>query len=175
MEEETREDRQKRIEQNANALLIRTSLENLEKLPNLLPMLKPETREKISSAINEFLPKVREFFPVAKDEINSAVAKQSEKMGAGDGQIAYVFRNGETGLEIWTLKNPKFGGEKVSVFSFKKITDRINKYQKVEALIGDLFTGKLFAEKDYLIDETPPAITLTATVTEEQKQLEEPK
>lgn len=174
MEEETREDRQKRIEQNANALLIRTSLENLEKLPNLLPMLKPETRQKIQDAINEFLPKVREFFPVAKDEINSAVAKQSEKMGAGDGQIAYVFRNGETGLEIWTLRNPKFGGEKVGVFSFKKITDRINKYQKVEALIGDLFSGKLFSEKDYLIDEAPP-VTLTATVTEEPRQLEEPK
>lgn len=174
MEEETREDRQKRIEQNANALLIRTSLENLDKLPNLLPMLKPETRQKIQDAINEFLPKVREFFPVAKDEINSAVAKQSEKMGAGDGQIAYVFRNGETGLEIWTLRNPKFGGEKVSVFSFKKITDRIAKYQKVEALIADLFTGKLFSEKDYPIDETP-AVTLTATVTEEPKQLEEPK
>lgn len=164
MEEETREERQKRIEQNANSMLIRASLENLEKLPNLLPMLKPETKKKIADAINEFLPKVREFFPVAKDEIKSAIASQSEKMGASDGKIAYVFRNGETGLEIWTLKNPKFGGEKVSVFSFKKITDRIDRYGKVEALIGDLLSGKLLSEKDYVIDETP---------VEQQKQLTE--
>lgn len=179
--EESREEKQKRIEQTANSLLIRTGLENLDKLPNLIPMVSPEIRERIKGAVGEFLPKIRELLPVIKDEIKSAIATKSEEMGAGEGKLAYVFRNGETGLEIWTLRNPKFGGEKVSVFSFKKITDRIDKYGKVEALIGDLLTGKLFSEKDYPIDETPaealtpPVVTLTATVTEQPLKIESPK
>lgn len=173
--EETRKDRQKRIEQNANALLIKGALENVHNIPKLLdaiPMVSPEIKKKIGDSINEFLPKVREFFPVIKDKINGAIAEQSEKMGAGDGRICYVFRNGEDGLEIWTLKNPKFGGEKVSVFSFKKITDRLNKYQKVEPLIADLLSGKLFSDKDYLIDDTPyTPIDAVIHKIEEQKQL----
>ena len=179
-QQETREDRQKRIEQNANAILIKGALENAHNLPkllNMIPMLSPEVKERIESSINEFLPKVREFLPVIKDKLKTAIAEQSEKMGAGDGKIAYAFRNGAEGLEIWTLKNPRFGGEKVSVFSFKKITDRIDKYQKIEPLIGDLLSGKLFSDKDYIVDETP-YINLTVTVTPEQsegqKQLQPP-
>lgn len=170
--EETREAKQKRIAQNANAILIRSSLENLHNLPQLLPMLSPEIRDKIESSINDFLPKIRDLFPMIKDQIKSAIAKQSEEMGVGEGKKAYVFRNGEKGLEIWTLRNPKFGGEKIAVFSFKKITDRIDKYQKVESLIGDLLSGKLFAEQDYDIDETPYApIPVIITEYEEQKKL----
>lgn len=169
--EETREERQKRNEQNANSLLIRNGLKNIHNIPKLLPMLSPETRDKIQKAVDEFLPKIRELFPVIKDEIKGTVATQSEKMGIGDGKIAYVMRNGEEGLEIWTLRNPKFGGEKVAVFSFKKITDRIEKYQEVEVFIGDLLSGKLFSEKDYIID----VIETKEENPVEQNLLEQPK
>lgn len=170
--EETREDRQKRIAQNASRIQIRSLLENLHNLPKMFPAIPVQAVEKIQSALKDFLP-------IIKDQVKDAIANQSEKMGAGADRKSYVFRNGEDGLEVWVLKNAKFAGEKVSVFSFKKITDRIDKYTKAESFIADAITGRLFSEEDYVIDEANTGEqneeAQKKLMEDKQKQLEAPK
>lgn len=158
---ETRLDRQKRIEANSKRIQIRAVLENLHKVP----MISPEMREKIQSGLRDFLP-------IIKDEIKAGIASMSERMGTGKERKIYVMRNGAEGLEVWTMNNMRaFDGDKVSVFSFKKIIDRIDKYQKAESLIADALTGRLFSDEDYAIDEIN---TEDETKKELEKKLEIP-
>lgn len=144
--EETREERQKRIANESKGIQVRAVLSNLDKIP----FMTPEIKEKIQSGMKEFLP-------VIKDEIKSALASQSEKMGTGADRKIYVMRNGKDGIEVWTMQNMRaFDGDIVSKFSFSKIMNRIDQYQKAEELIADLVTGKLFSEQDYDINSAPP-------------------
>lgn len=137
---ETREDKQKRIEQSSMRIQIRTALETL-------PFVPDEYKDKIRGGLKDFLP-------VIKDQIKSQLASQSERMGTGKDRKIYVMRNGAEGIEVWTMKNMRaFDGDKVSVFSFQKIVDRIDQYQRAESLIADVLTGRLFSQEDYVIDE----------------------
>lgn len=161
MSQETREERQKRIEQNSKRIQIRAMLQNIHKLP----FITSEQGEKIKDGLKQFLP-------IIKDEVKSFFGNMSEKMGAGNDKKIYVLRNGKEGMEIWTMKNMRaFDGDKVSTFSFKRILDRIDKYQLAEALIADLITGRLFGEEDYVIDE----INTADENKEGEKLLEENK
>lgn len=147
MAEETREQRQKRIEANSRRLSIRTAVQNLHKMPGM----SDDMREKIQGAMKEFLP-------VLKDELKIQIAAQSERMGVGAEKQSYFIRNGAEGLEFHILKNVKFaeGTQKVLGIKAKTILERIDKYQDPASLIADALTGRLFQVEDYIIDEVEP-------------------
>lgn len=156
---ETREDRQKRIEENSRRIQIRAGIENLHKLP----MLSEDAREKIKSGLKDFLP-------ILKDEVKSQIANMSERMGIGADRKTYVMKNGKEGLEIWTMQNMRaFDGDIVSKFSFQRVIDRIDKYTNPASLIADALTGRLFGDEEYVIDEGNTA----EENIEAQKKLEE--
>lgn len=125
----------KKIEQDASAIQIRAGLENLTRLP-FIP-------DDIKAKINEELPKA---LPVLKDMVKQKLYELSQKLGTGPDKKIYVMRNGKDGPEFWIMKNMRaFDGDREVVFPLKNILERIDKCDKIEVLLAEVLSMRLFS------------------------------
>lgn len=128
----------KRIEQASRAIQIRAGIENLTRLP-FIP-------EDVRNQINEEMPKA---LPVIKDMLKLKLYELSEKLGTGDESKTYTLRNGKDGptLTLWT-GIVVTAGKREMIFPLQKIIERIDKCDKIETLLAEILTLKLFNPED---------------------------
>lgn len=145
-------EKQKR-EQNRSAVKIRSALENMDLLVNNIPNIKQETKDDIVKRLTDIK---KEILPFVQDAVKSVFTSTSERLGVGKDQKMWLMKNGKEGLEFLILKNVTVIDADIDLkYSLQKIYDRIDKYEKPEALIADMVTGKLFSLEDYEIDKLP--------------------
>lgn len=128
----------KRLDQDSKAIQIRAAIENLVRLPFIPPDVK--------ARINEELPQA---LPVLKDMVRQKLYELSEKLGTGVDKKVYVLKNGKTGPEFWIMKNMRaFDGDREMVFPLSNILDRIDKCDKIETLLAEILSMKIFSMEE---------------------------
>ena len=147
------DNKEQKREAHRSAIKIRAALENVDTLVSSIPNLSPEMKKDMTDKINELK---KELLPFVQDSVKSIFSSVSEKLGTGADKKMWVLKNGKDGLEFWILKNvTAIHADKVLDFKLQKIYDRIDKYDRPEALVADTLTARLFSLEDYEIDKLP--------------------
>lgn len=128
----------KKIEQQSTAIQIRAGIENFTRL-SFIP-------EDVRAQINEELPKA---LPVLKDFVKLKIYELSQSLGTGPSKKVYLLKNGKDGPEFTIWKNMRaFDGDKEVTFPLSKILERIDKCDKIETLLAEVLSMKIFSLED---------------------------